>query len=170
MTDHDLAAKTPEDIRTYVEANLPSALFPEYSFRLAEKAEGLFQWAAVACEYITDPPPGNTQRDCIDALLERSQDPAARGELDWLYQLYTEVLDGYFKTDYVKRRFRSVVGQLLAAFEPLSICSLTALRQHIREPRVHRFAEEFGFRVPGVIRHVSIHRTVQNNDYTSTEP
>ena len=137
MKDHELAAKTGEDIRTYVEANLSQGLFQEYGFRLAEKAEGLFQWAAVACEYVTDPPPGYTQKDCLDALLERSWKIGARGELDWLYQLYTEVLEGYFKSDHVKDRFRSVMGQLFAAFEPLSIDTLTTLRQYICKPDHH---------------------------------
>ena len=136
MEDHDLAAKTGEDIRAYVKANLASGLFQKYGVRLAEKAEGLFQWAAVACEYITDPPAGYTQKDCIDAVLKHSRDlrPGGQGALNWLYQLYMEVLGGYFKEDYVKDRFRSVMGQLLAAFEPLSIDSLTTLRQHLRDP------------------------------------
>ena len=137
MKGDDLAAETEEDIHAYVKAKLPAAVFQEYGVRLADKAEGLFQWAAVACEYITEPPAGYTQTDCIGALLERSRDPGVHGELNWLYQLYTEVLEGYFKDDYVKRRFRSVMGQLLAAFEPLSINSLTTLRQHIREGDDH---------------------------------
>ena len=136
MEDHDLAAKTGEDICAYVKANLPFGLFQKYGFQLAEKAEGLFQWAAVACEYITDPPAGYTQKDCINAVLKHSRNLGlgAHGALNWLYQLYMEVLGGYFKEDYVKDRFRSVMGQLLAGCEPLSIESLTTLRQHLRDP------------------------------------
>ena len=137
MVDRELAVKTGDDIRAYVKSKLSPGHFKEYGFRLADKAEGLFRWAAVACEYINEPPPGYTQTDCIDALLKRSRDPGAHWELDWLYRLYTEVLEGYFKDDYVKHRFRSVMGQLLAAFEPLSIDSLTTLRQHIHKPDHH---------------------------------
>jgi hypothetical protein len=44
--------------------------------------------------------------------------------------LYKEVLDGYFTRPETRLLFRSVVGQLITAFEPLSIRSLTTLRGH----------------------------------------
>ena len=42
--------------------------------------------------------------------------------------MYGQVLGGYFKADIVRLQFKSVMGQLLAVFEPLSILSLTDLR------------------------------------------
>ena len=129
MGDSEHAAKTNDDIRVYLQKNLPLNTFAQYGDQLAKKAEGLFQWAAVACGYICSPPPGLTKNDCIRGLLGLSADHNEVGqELDPLYDLYRQVLDGYFKANIVRRRFQSVMGQLLAAFEPLSILSLTALR------------------------------------------
>jgi len=131
MDDSKLAAKTDDDIHLYLQKNLPPDLFTQYGDELMKKAEGLFQWAAVACGYISYPPHGLTENDCIRGLLKLSADHEELGqELRLLYDLYEQVLDGYFKVDRVRRRFRSVMGQLLAAFEPLSIHSLTALRRY----------------------------------------
>jgi hypothetical protein len=47
-----------------------------------------------------------------------------------LDNLYEEVLKEYFKSDAARAVFRSVMGQLFAAMEPLSIRSLVTLRQH----------------------------------------
>ena len=129
MDDSEHAAKTNSDIRVYLRKNLPLDTFTQYGDQLVKKAEGLFQWAAVACGYIHSPPPGLTKNDCIHGLLGLSADHEVGQELNPLYNLYRQVLDGYFKAKIVQRRFRSVMGQLLAAFEPLSIVSLTALRQ-----------------------------------------
>ena len=130
MNDSKYAAKTDDDIRFYLRKNLPPDTFTKYGDQVTKKAEGLFQWATVACGYICSPPPGLTKNDCIRGLLGLSTDQNEVGrELDPLYDLYRQVLDGYFKADVVQHRFKSVMGQLLAAFEPLSIHSLTALRR-----------------------------------------
>ena len=49
-------------------------------------------------------------------------------ELGLLYDLYKEVLKAYFQF------LHCVMGQLLAASEPLSIRSLTALRRYLDDP------------------------------------
>ncbi len=49
---------------------------------------------------------------------------------DPLDELYKEVLEGYITHRKTRLLFRSVVGQLITAFEPLSIRSLTTLRRH----------------------------------------
>ena len=131
MSDSEHAAKTDNDIRVYLRKNLPLDTFTQYSDQLAKKAEGLFQWAAVACGYIRSPPPGLTKSDCIRGLLDNNE---VGRQLDPLYGLYRQVLDGYFKADIVRLRFKSVMGQLLAAFEPLSILSLTDLRRFSLDP------------------------------------
>ena len=131
MDDSEHAAKTDDDIRVYLRKNLPLDVFTRYGDQLAKKAEGLFQWAAVACGYICSPPPGLTKSDCIRGLLDHNE---VGRKLDPLYGLYRQVLDGYFKADIVRLRFKSVMGQLLAAFEPLSILSLTDLRRFALDP------------------------------------
>jgi hypothetical protein len=131
MDDSELAARTNDDIQVYLATILPSDIYRKHGSKLAKKAEGLFQWAAVACGYINDPPSGLTKNDCIRGLLGLSAAHEELGhKLGPLYDLYKQVLEGYFNANVVQRRFQSVMGQLLAAFQPLSIDSLTTLRRY----------------------------------------
>jgi hypothetical protein len=87
----------------------------------------LFQWAAVACGYILEPKLVRSMKGRIAHLLESAADH--RGQ-DLLTELYKGVLEEYFSDEEAQGLFRSVLGQILAAFEPLSIQSLTTLRQY----------------------------------------
>ncbi len=129
MDDRQLAAKTHDDILAFLQKRLPSEEFRNYGNALAIKAEGLFQWAAVACGYILKPPAsfGFSKKKCIEHLLRLTADHHRQDPLD---ELYKEVLEGYFTHQEARLLFRSVVGQLITAFEPLSIRSLTTLRHH----------------------------------------
>ena len=160
MNDSDLAVKTDDDIQTYIKEKLPSDIFSQYGDKLVKKAEGLFQWAAVACGYICNPPPGLTKNDCILGLLKLSADHEELGqELGLLNDLYKQVLEGYFQSSIVRCRFRSVMGQLLAAFEPLSIDCLTALRWYLGD----RDDES----VVAIVRHLgSLLSNVTSSDHT----
>ena len=124
MNDPDLAATTHDDILTFLRKMLHSYGLEQESEALARRSEGLFQWAAVACGYILEPKPVRRRKGRIQHLLNTAdgQDP--------LTELYKEVLGEYFSDEEAQSLFCSVVGQLLAAFEPLSIRSLTTLRQH----------------------------------------
>jgi hypothetical protein len=98
---------------------------------LAKAAEGLFQWAAVACGFINSPASlGLSKKVCVRRLLDHSRGRNGKGLLD---SLYKEVLKEYFKSNEAQTVFRSVMGQLLASSEPLSIISLIALRQQATE-------------------------------------
>jgi len=129
MNDSQLAALTDDDILTFLQNLLPSDEFEKHGVALARKAEGLFQWAAVAGRFILDPPEcfGFSKKRCINHLLKLTTD---RDRQDPLDDLYKEVLEGYFTHPETRFLFRSVVGQLITAFEPLSIRSLTTLRGH----------------------------------------
>ncbi len=129
MGDLELAAKTHDDILTFLRTKLQSDELNMYCDALATKAEGLFQWAAVACGYVLEPPEffDFSRIKCIEHLLKPTADHRRPDPLD---ELYEEVLQGYFRHQGAQRLFRSVMGQLIAAFEPLSIRSLIALRQH----------------------------------------
>jgi hypothetical protein len=100
-----------------------------YVEALAVKAEGLFQWAAVASQLILHPPArfGYSKEKCIKHLLEPNTN--RRGQ-DLLDELYKEVLEGYFEDQEARNLFRSVVGQIITSIEPLTIRSLITLRQH----------------------------------------
>ena len=129
MDDVELAAETHQDILAFFRQKLPSNEFRHYVKALAVKAEGLFQWAAVASQLILDPPArlGYSMEKCIKHLLESSTN---RHGQDLLDELYNEVLEGYFKGREARYLFRSVVGQLISSIEPLTIRSLIPLRQY----------------------------------------
>ena len=128
MDDSILAAKTEEDIRTYIQNVLDPDVFKIYGVELAKASEGLFQWAAVACGFITGPASlGIGMKRCVQRLLGHSRGRDGEGVLDGLYE---EVFNQYFKSVEAQILFRSIMGQLLAAIEPRSIHSLLALRRH----------------------------------------
>ncbi len=129
MNDTELAAEMDKDILTFLRQKLPSDMFRDYVEALSVKAEGLFQWAAVASQLVLDPPErfDYSEETCIKHLLEPSTN--RRGQ-DLLDELYREVLEGYFKDQGARDLFRSVVGQLITSIEPLTIRSLITLRQH----------------------------------------
>src|SRR6201996_1986506 len=129
MTDPELAATTHNDILVYLEERLPPDEFRNYGDALAVKAEGLFQWAAVASQFILDPPGrfGYSKKKCINHLLKAG---ANRDGYDPLDELYREVLNGYFTDRESRVLFRSVVGLLITSIEPLSIRTLTTLLRH----------------------------------------
>ncbi len=129
MNDSELAAQTEDDILTFLQNLLPLDEFLKYGVALGRKSEGLFQWAAVACRFVLDPPEcfGFSKNECISHLLKLTPDRDGQDPLD---ELYKEVLEGYVTHRKTRLLFRSVVGQLITAFEPLSIRSLTTLRGH----------------------------------------
>jgi NACHT domain len=128
MDDTELAANTEQDIGMYLRKELPEDVFKDYGGKLAKAAEGLFQWAAVACGFINSPASlGLSKKECVQHLLGHSRERDDQGPLD---NLYEEVLKEYFKSHKAQIVFRSVMGQLLAAIEPLSISSLIVLRRH----------------------------------------
>jgi NACHT domain len=129
MNDTELAAETHGDIVALFQQRLPSNEVRHDVKALAEKAEGLFQWAAVASQLILDPPARfrYSREKCINHLLEPNADRHGQDLLDGLYK---EVLEGYFTDQEARDLFRSVVGQLITSIEPLTIRSLIPLQQH----------------------------------------
>ena len=128
MDDAQLAAKTEKDINLYLRNELSSDVFKEHGGELTKAAEGLFQWVAVACGFINSPASlGLSKEECVQRLLGHSRGRAGQGLLD---KLYEETLKEYFKSDEAQTVFRSVMGQLLAAIEPLSVSCLIVLRRY----------------------------------------
>lgn len=129
MDDPVLAAGVDEDILLYLQANLSPSIVSLYSSELIQKAEGLFQWAAVVCDYIHRPSAGLTPRDCIRRLLMPSEMDRAPNHLD---RLYLTVLSAQFDMEdrLIRCRFQSVMGLILASFEPLSMDDLVILRKY----------------------------------------
>jgi len=127
MNDPELGATTHYDILTFLRKRLASDDFEQLGEALARRAEGLFQWAAVACGYIREHKPVRSRKGRIGHLLKPAADHHRQ---DPLNELYKGVLEEYFTDEEARGLFRSVMGQLLAAFEPLSIRSLITLRRH----------------------------------------
>ncbi|KAH9047049.1 hypothetical protein EDB84DRAFT_1575489 [Lactarius hengduanensis] len=125
MNDDALGATTHSDIFTFLQEKLDPADFEQHGEALARRAEGLFQWAAVAAGYIQEPKTVGGKRQRMKHLLKLAADHHGQ---DPLNELYKGVLEAYFKNE--GALFRFLVGQLLAAFEPLSIRSLTTLLRH----------------------------------------
>jgi NACHT domain len=127
INDAELA-KTEQDIGVYLRSELPPAVFEDHGVRLTKAAEGVFQWAAVACGFINSSASlGLSKIQCVERLLGHARGQTGQGPLD---NLYEDVLKEYFKSPEAQGLFRSVMGQLLAAVQPFSIHSLITLRHH----------------------------------------
>ncbi len=127
MDDTELASETPKDISMFLRRKLPLDRFGGYIEPLALRAEGLFQWAAVASELVLDPPVhfDYNGEACIKHLLGPSTNHSEQDPLD---KLYKEVLEWCFTDQRAQDLFCSVVGPLITSVESLSIRSLITLR------------------------------------------
>ena len=110
------------DIKSELEVRWPNN---EWCSLLVKSSEGLFQWAAVTCHYIMNPYGGKLPYEHLEFFLE------ARSGLD---KLYHEVLNQAFQSNdsKVMNRYRSVMGRILTAKEPLSL--LTLSKMHVNNP------------------------------------
>ncbi|KAI0316856.1 hypothetical protein OF83DRAFT_1192588 [Amylostereum chailletii] len=124
-------AEAKEDVLVYIRHRFALAdghLDDAHQRLLAEKSEGLFQWAFTACEVVLGPrTAGLTLLESVDDLLQ-SIKPTGLVPLD---ALYSGVLAQAFSQDNerVMSRFRSVMAQVLSTLEPLSANSLHDIRR-----------------------------------------
>ncbi|KIJ52117.1 hypothetical protein M422DRAFT_243711, partial [Sphaerobolus stellatus SS14] len=88
--------------------------------QIAEKAQGLFQWAAVVCRILKRSASRHTLRELESLLLVPSQD---------LGDIYKAALDRGFNFKYPedKKDFQLIVGFIISIQTPLSAVALTAL-------------------------------------------
>jgi hypothetical protein len=136
MSMDDIPLKfAKRDIHAYASKQLKELDFQDKELAvLAEKADGLFEWARLACEYIKYSDTGLSPKDCYGAVVSR--DPAERSEL--LYDMYRLILTGIMHGGTSPHppnlrlmklaRFRSVMGQILGTAEPLPLASLNVMR------------------------------------------
>ena len=111
-----------DDIKSYISVRFAD---PEQSFtdhdidKLAVKAAGLFQWAATACNYITENKAGADPGKRFNSVLSFD---------DGLDSLYTSVLKESISPQSEEAKFvKAILGRVLAAAEPLSLEMLKAL-------------------------------------------
>jgi len=130
----DLPAESTEnDICLYISMKLagPRNAFEDEHFqKLAQKADGLFEWARLACEYIK-----GTNKAGVDPM-DRFEDVIAGTSES---QIGTHLLDDMYHRILAENmpedtkamaRVRSVMAQILASLEPLSMSAMTAMRRH----------------------------------------
>jgi hypothetical protein len=128
---------TNKDIFTYICAQLVDPCghrLPEFDDThchvLVDKSEGLFQWAFVACKVIMGEGKGGlTPFQRYQRLLASHHSATS---LDSLYtQVLSQIFDEGDKED--MELFRSIMGLVLTAYEPLSITSLKQLWCHCKD-------------------------------------
>ena len=120
------------DITNYISARLNQ--IPDFFVGanrlhfLVECSEGLFQWAFVACKFIQGNGKLSTPEQRFLKLFN-SPTTSSLTKLDALYDtILQEVCPDNDKHDI--QIFQSVIGQILALFEPLSLDALMAIQKH----------------------------------------
>ncbi|KAL4064787.1 WD40-repeat-containing domain protein [Scleroderma yunnanense] len=120
---------TERDIRLYISQKLlggPKHLFTDADVALlAQKSDGLFEWARLACEFIKSHKAGVTSRERFEDLV--SLEPGGgKALLDDMYRVILgDIID---ETPKALARFHSIMRQILWTVEPLSMCSLSLMR------------------------------------------
>jgi len=118
LTEHTIY----KDIKSYIHHQLTVShlTFSETEIeQLTKKADGLFQWAATACNYITECKAGADYKNHFDSIL--LFDPG-------LDSMYTAVLKDKISADPKEAKsVITVLARIIAAIEPLSMQLLKAL-------------------------------------------
>jgi len=130
-TSHVSTESAEHDIELYICTKLEGSrsAFNDGHFKeLAQKSDGLFEWARLACEHIRG------QNRVGVSPMKRFKDLVAgsseRGTL-LLDEMYRGILAEIMpEDDEAIAAFRSVMGQIIASFEPLSISALNTMRLH----------------------------------------
>ena len=111
-----------DDIKSYITVRFTDAeqSFTEHDIdRLAIKAAGLFQWAATACNYITEYIAGADPRNRFNSVLSFD---------NGLDSLYMSVMKERISPHSEEAKLvKAILGKVLAAAKPLSLEMLKAL-------------------------------------------
>jgi hypothetical protein len=132
------STSTEHDIQLYVSHKLEDLrhVFNDAKINtLAEKSDGLFEWARLACEYIKGTNKvGLRPADRFDVVVAGTSEKGTR----LLDVMYARILGEIMPED--ERReampvFYSVMGQIFASLESLPMPALTAVRLHFPDGR-----------------------------------
>jgi hypothetical protein len=120
------------DIQHFISTRLEDLqVFNDRDFKsLALKSDGLFEWARLTCEYIK-----GTNKLALHPMVRFQAVIAGTSSKGTrlLDDMYDRILQSIIPQDEHEELipvFRSMMGQILASLEPLSITALTAMRQH----------------------------------------
>ncbi|KIL63115.1 hypothetical protein M378DRAFT_55838, partial [Amanita muscaria Koide BX008] len=95
--------------------------------QLAQKSDGLFEWARLACEHIQYAQGLLTERERFEELIHAGE---GKELLDTMYTIILRSILGDRPRDSTIDRFRSVLRIVLSTLEPLPMNSLNILHQH----------------------------------------
>ncbi|KAL4071517.1 quinon protein alcohol dehydrogenase-like superfamily [Scleroderma yunnanense] len=143
-----------KDVRMYITAKLKSTgrTFKEEEIeQLVKKSDGLFEWARLACDFVTTRKAGVTTDERFQKLVSH-----APGEdeplLDEMYEVILR--DVVHDSDEAQQRYRSVMRQILYTLEPLPLSSLNSMRQRFREgtnpPTIEAILEHMASLLSGI--------------------
>ena len=127
------AVSTEHDVQLYISSRLADLrnTFDDAHFKiLAEKSDGLFEWARLACEYIKGMSGGSMDpMDRFKAVVTGTPG-SCTGEhlLDDMYGRFLKEI--VTENTEMVNMFRSVMGQVLIWLEPLSMTALASMRPH----------------------------------------
>ena len=131
---------TLRDIRLYVSSRLVRGNFPEEDlFKLAAQSDGVFEWAHLACDFIS-------QRDWVIAKRRMeeilSQAPGRGRTL--LDEMYTTFLKEFVQgSSDMLARFQSVMRRILWLKKPLSINALDFMHDRLHQTDDHNTVGDF---------------------------
>ena len=143
-----------DDIRLYVSAQLGRKMnrfTAEQISRLMQRADGLFEWARLACEFITLDKAGDSPVERCESLISVSPG-AEKGLLDEIY--LTLLRDIVEDNPRAHARFRSVMRQILWTQEPLPVKSLNAMRKNFSDndlSEVEAILDPMGALLSGIV-------------------
>ena len=122
-------AFTERDIRLFVSLKIGDleGIGENEVSQIAQKADGLFEWARLACEFIGLNATGEMVKERFNSCVGR-----ASGEGNVLLDnMYRAILQSVVSTrPTAVMRFRSVMRQILYTLEPLPVGGLNAMRRH----------------------------------------
>lgn len=130
--DHMPHESVERDIRFYISHRVHALRDEQYAL-LTTKADGLFEWARIACDLISSPDQGGLPPD---DLFERIRSLAGGEPRSPLDQLYTIILKrAIHDSPPARYRFSSVMRQVLGTLEPLPMASLNEMRSFFPAPQ-----------------------------------
>ena len=122
-------AFTERDIRLFVSMKIRDleAIGESEVTQIAQKADGLFEWARLACDFIRLNATGELVKERFNSCIGRA---SGKGSV-LLDDMYRAILESIVSTrPTAVMRFRSVMRQVLYTLEPLPVGGLNAMRRH----------------------------------------
>ena len=129
-------AFTERDIRLFVSIKIGDLedIGENEVNQIAQKADGLFEWARLACEFIALNTTGEMVKERFNSCIGRASGKG-RALLDNMYRAILESVVSMRPTALM--RFHSVMRQVLYTLEPLPMGGLDVMRQHFSHK--HRY-------------------------------